>query len=102
MVWATNGREALALLDNHRSFDLIFCEILMPEMDGMSLYEELRHRDHPATGRVVFLTGDPTREPTAAFLQECGRPCLLKPFAIHALRELLGELLPEQVKKTPA
>ncbi len=38
---ASNGREGLALIGRH-PFDLIFCDLRMPEMDGGSLYAEIR------------------------------------------------------------
>ncbi|MGH8104659.1 MAG: response regulator, partial [bacterium] len=98
LAWTCNGKEALNLIQKRRDFDLVFCDILMPEMDGITLYNELKRREHPIVDRFVFLTGDATREHTVQFLQESGRPYLLKPFALNTLRELLIELLPAESK----
>lgn len=99
LVWASNGKEALSLVTRRGDFDLVFCDLLMPEMDGMSLYNQLEAIRHPLVERFVFLTGDITREHTANFLRESGRPYLLKPFALNALRDLLLELLPPRISR---
>lgn len=55
MAFAQNGKTALELV-RRAPFDLILLDIMMPEMDGMMVCEELKHdpltRDIP----VIFLT----------------------------------------------
>lgn len=50
---AQNGREALSLIDSARP-DVVLTDILMPEMDGLELAEQLR-RTHPEI-KVIMLT----------------------------------------------
>lgn len=38
---ASDGREALALMNRNR-FDLIFCDLRMPQMDGRAFYEAIQ------------------------------------------------------------
>lgn len=79
---AGNGVEALLRLAE-RSYDVIFSDLRMPELDGPGLYRELA-RSHPALlGRLVFLTGsacDPAHE---RFLEASGCPVLAKPFGLE-------------------
>ena len=49
---ARNGREALALIDEHKP-DLVFLDIQMPGMDGFDVMRNLPAEDMPA---VVFVT----------------------------------------------
>lgn len=43
VVEAKNGIEALQVLDN-QSVDMVFTDLVMPEMDGFELCEEIRRR----------------------------------------------------------
>lgn len=52
---ATNGREALGKLDEHRP-DLIVSDIMMPEMDGYAFHSAVRERPDMLTIPFIFLT----------------------------------------------
>jgi two-component system, sensor histidine kinase and response regulator len=52
---AENGREALQVLTRFQP-DLIISDIMMPEMDGYELLEELRRQPHWAAVPFIFLT----------------------------------------------
>jgi len=43
-ITARNGREALALVERHMP-DLILLDLMMPEMDGFAMLDELRARE---------------------------------------------------------
>jgi adenylate cyclase len=45
VVFAAHGREALELL-RQRHFDLLLLDVLMPELDGYGVLEELQHDPH--------------------------------------------------------
>jgi CheY-like chemotaxis protein len=54
---APNGRHALAQLQE-QPYDVILCDLRMPELDGPAFYAILT-RQYPALRqRVIFLTGD--------------------------------------------
>jgi CheY-like chemotaxis protein len=55
-VAVQSGREALARLESD-TFDVVLCDLMMPEMTGMDLYEELRERLPDCAARMVFLSG---------------------------------------------
>ncbi len=79
VVCAADGVEALAQL-SQRSFDLILCDLVMPNMGGLELLEELEahHREH--LPRLVFMTGAaPARD--QAELATRGYVVLPKPFS---------------------
>ena len=87
-----NGRLALAKLDEC-TYDLILCDMRMPELDGTSLYKLLeRHHPHLCS-RLIFLTGDTLEPTTQAFLEQSGAPCLTKPFSIADARRAIQRAL---------
>ena len=89
---AANGRLALAQLDE-RAYDLILCDVRMPELDGPTLYRLLARQQPHLCSRVIFLTGDTLEPATQVFLEQSGAPCLTKPFRIAEARRIIGRTL---------
>ena len=54
-LMARHGREALEILDGHPEIDLLFSDLIMPGMDGLTLAREARRR-RPSL-RVLLTTG---------------------------------------------
>jgi len=52
---ASNGVEALEMLDRHGRADLVVSDVVMPEMDGPTLLKELRRRDPQV--KIIFVSG---------------------------------------------
>ncbi|MBI3629004.1 MAG: response regulator [Candidatus Rokubacteria bacterium] len=89
---ASNGRGALRKIQE-RPYDLIVCDVRMPELDGPSLYRELARHEPDPLGRFVFMTGAAHDAATAAFLEQTGAPCLRKPFTVDDLRHVTQRIL---------
>ncbi len=81
---ATNGQEALGLLEAH-TYDLIISDIRMPVMDGQELYERLGRQTPSLVDRLVFVTGDVLSHDTVTFGEKTGVSILEKPFQIEDL-----------------
>ena len=84
---AASGAEALAMLAMGDGFDAIFCDLMMPEMDGMRFYDEVSHVAGGVTEVIAFLSGGVDDEATEIFLARTGRPVMEKPFDPEGLRE---------------
>ena len=85
---ASDGREGLALVCRN-PYDLIFCDLRMPEMDGQAFYEEIR-RDYPRVlRRIVFVTGEAHALQYAAFLRDLRLPILEKPVTFQQLKAVV-------------
>ncbi|HEY8520028.1 MAG TPA: HAMP domain-containing protein [Gammaproteobacteria bacterium] len=56
MVSASNGREAIRLVQGDRSIDIVLMDIMMPEMDGMTTMREIRKLPHGGDLRIVAVT----------------------------------------------
>jgi len=89
---ASNGRHALTRLQE-RHYDVIVCDLHMPDLDGPAFYAILA-RQYPAIRqRVIFLTGDTGGVGNRTFLTQCGRPWLRKPCPIATIRRAIQHVL---------
>jgi CheY-like chemotaxis protein len=92
VVTAENGKEGLDLIGQYR-FDLVFCDLRMPEMDGQAFYEEVQ-RNHPQVlKRIVFVTAQANSSDYGPFLRETGIPVIEKPFTLSQLRQAVGKMV---------
>ncbi len=89
---AANGRLALAKL-SERAFDLILCDLRMPELDGPGFYQELAQRYPQLLPRIIFLTGDTLSPEARAFLERAGVTRLHKPFRAAEVRRIVHQVL---------
>jgi CheY-like chemotaxis protein len=85
---AANGQEALARLTAH-PYDVLVCDLQMPELDGRTFYDLLQRQFPPLCQRVIFVTGDTLGGDSTAFLAQCGQPYLYKPCTAAAVRSTL-------------
>ncbi len=81
---AADGRAALLLLEAV-AYDVIFCDIRMPNMGGAELYLELKRRGILPSARFIVTTGDIADPETEQFLSENELPVLLKPFELKSI-----------------
>tara|TARA_Y100000996_G_C21991590_1_gene424851 strand:+ start:38 stop:442 length:405 start_codon:yes stop_codon:yes gene_type:complete len=57
ILQANNGNEALSILDKNKNLDIIFCDVNMPEMDGLTLLKILReNNEHACIPFVIYST----------------------------------------------
>ncbi len=85
-VTADDSREALRLIASGEQFDVVFCDISMPHMSGMELYDEVSVLRPELAERFVFLSGDITRNDIRRFLARVPNERLEKPFSVQNLR----------------
>jgi CheY-like chemotaxis protein len=93
VVAVVAAREALALCAGGEKFDLILCDLMMPEMTGMDLHRELSRAAPEQANRMIFLTGGAFTEKARQFLSETVRECLEKPFDPVNLRAIVQRYL---------
>jgi PAS domain S-box-containing protein len=88
-----SARAALERLASGERFDVIFCDLMMPEMTGMDLHRELREAHPDQAARVIFLTGGAFTPRARAFLERVPNPRIEKPFDLEQVRALVNERL---------
>jgi signal transduction histidine kinase len=78
----TSGKEALACIASGERFDAILSDLMMPEVTGMEIYEELSRIAPDQAKRMIFLTGGAFTERAREFLDRVPNPRIDKPFEI--------------------
>jgi CheY-like chemotaxis protein/two-component sensor histidine kinase len=91
---ASSVREALDRIEHGQRFDVIMCDLMMPEMTGMDLHAELLRKDRPLADRLVFMTGGAFTPASREFLDRVPNARVEKPFDVQNLRTLIQTLLP--------
>ena len=93
VVAACNGHQALSLATDHPGpIDLLVTDVVMPQMDGFALAEQLVE-SHPET-RVLFVSGQADQSVAVrGGLREAGHAFLLKPFTQDHLLQAIRERL---------
>ena len=90
---AASGPEALALLREGARFDVILCDLMMPQMTGMDLHAELAASIPDQAERLVFLTGGAFTQRAREFLDGTPHRRLDKPFDLAQLKQAISELV---------
>ncbi|HTM20065.1 MAG TPA: ATP-binding protein, partial [Kofleriaceae bacterium] len=90
---AGSGREAIEILRRDDDFDLILCDVTMPEIGGREVYELLRLTRPPLAERIVFMTGGAYTPQAARFISSVPNPTIEKPFDIDELLSAVEQLL---------
>lgn len=88
---ASSGREALAKIEQE-DYDLVLCDIRMPELDGPGLYEELKHCHPHVLNRFVFIAADAEvqRKRLREFLDRTGVLIIPKPISKDAISRVIA------------
>jgi signal transduction histidine kinase len=93
---SSNGAEALAVITGGRRFDLVLCDLMMPKMTGMELFERVKASAPDQADAFVFLSGGAVTERGAAFLEEHADRRFDKPFQLEDLEEMIAARLAEE------
>jgi CheY-like chemotaxis protein len=86
-----NGREALERVQAGERYDVILCDLMMPEMTGSDLYAALTETDPDQAGRIIFITGGAFSPGAQNFLDRVPNPCFEKPCDIQKLRSAIRQ-----------
>jgi PAS domain S-box-containing protein len=78
IVIASGGHEALERCKSER-FDCVLCDLMMPEVSGLDVWEALRKEEPGAEKRVVFMTGGAVTEGARARIAGLLNSVLEKP-----------------------
>ncbi len=83
-----SARAALDVL-NAKRFDVILCDLMMPDMTGMAFYDALHRVQPDVATNIVFVTGGAFTPAAQAFLDGAANERMDKPIEGGALRSLI-------------
>jgi PAS domain S-box-containing protein len=96
------GAEALALVERGEQFDAILCDLMMPELTGMELYQRIREIAPQQAERMMFMTGGVFTDDARQFLETVSSPVLEKPFETAQFIEALDRFSARFAEKQPS
>ena len=87
-----NGKEALLIIQQ-KAPDLVISDVMMPEMDGMTLCKKIKQNVNINHVPVILLTGKTREEDKMEGLQQGADAYITKPFNIEILRQTTINLI---------
>lgn len=88
-VTVLGGAEALARIEEDPDFDSIICDLMMPEVDGKSFYDQIEKDQPQLADRIVFMSGGAFTPRLRKFAAAISNPVLRKPVTREELEAAL-------------
>ena len=98
IITADSGRKCLELV-KEQSFDIIFMDHMMPEMDGIETLHEIQKLEHFPNEKtpVIALTANALSGAKELYLKEGFTDFLTKPIDANLLEQMILSYLPEEL-----
>jgi CheY-like chemotaxis protein len=93
VVLAASAHEAIEALRADPSFDVVLCDVMMPDVSGIELFQRIRSQWPQLSSRVAFLTGASFTPRVGEFLASLSNPRLTKPVNASVLNDFVQALL---------
>ena len=94
VIHASDGKQALAMLDSQPSFDLLFTDVVMPDMNGKQLADLIKQQ-RPAL-KVLYTTGYTRNAVIHNGMLDRDVSFLPKPFTIQQLATKVRQVLDQR------
>ena len=101
VVLAESGAAAFEVLANDRRFEVILCDLMMPEVSGMQVHAWVQREAPELLPRMVFMTGGAFTRAASEFLEQVVNRYIEKPFEVHELVAALDRVVRKGVSIRP-
>jgi CheY-like chemotaxis protein len=88
-----SAEEALVRIRSGERFDVILCDLMMPQVTGMDFHAELLRTFPEQAGRMVFLSGGAFTKRARDFLESVQNHRVEKPVDAQGLKALINDML---------
>jgi DNA-binding NtrC family response regulator len=85
----SEGQQALDLFESGVHFDVIICDLTMPELSGIDIYEHCQKQKPELAQRFVFMTGGTFTPASREFLDSVTNIFIEKPFDLQTIRHIV-------------
>jgi CheY-like chemotaxis protein len=92
VVVVQKATDALARVVAGEHFDVILCDLMMPEMSGMDLHAAISEKAPAMLDRMIFMTGGAFTDGARAFFDRVTNVKLDKPVSSSSLQEAVRSL----------
>ena len=89
-ISAQGGEEGLAVLERDRNFDLILCDLQMPSVDGVAVYDVIARTAPELLERFAFMSGGVVTGRAREFMERVRPSVIEKPIDLEALLALVA------------
>jgi CheY-like chemotaxis protein len=86
-------QEALRELLRDTGYDLVLCDLMMPKLSGMDIFQVLRFNRPGYEAKMVFMTGGAFTVAARNFLTQVPTQHIEKPFNLRVLQRLLKRFI---------
>ncbi len=94
VVATSNPNSAVEKVRSGERFDVIVCDLMMPALSGMEVYEVIGTIDAEQARRMVFMTGGAFTPKAVKFLESIDNVRIEKPLDRSALRAAIRSQVP--------
>lgn len=98
---AESGGQALDIMAKEQDLDVVLCDVMMPGLSGVDVYNAVEKTMPEVLPRLCFMTGGATIKEVADFLQRDGVRFIPKPFNKQAVEALLKSLAEQTEESQP-
>ena len=92
VAFAHNGREALDRLAESLDYDVIVCDVMMPDLSGVDVYKHVAARYPGVEKKIVFISGGALSRDIEQFLRQVPNELITKPFSPQRIRDIVTAL----------
>lgn len=93
LITARSGALAIEILQTDPNFDCIICDVIMPEISGIDIYNWLLEKDPKLIKKLLFVSGGSFTNKTRSFQAQVDAPFLQKPFSTNELFTWINKIM---------
>jgi DNA-binding NtrC family response regulator len=95
-----SARDGLQILLGDEEFDVVFCDLVMPDLSGIDVYCALELNRPERVRELVFMTGGVFTPDAERFLSQVQNPRIEKPFSLTRVEDLLARAVAARTEST--
>lgn len=92
VVATTQSEQAVRILIEGAPIDVVLCDVMMPDPNGMEVFRRVTERRPELKSRFIFMTGGTYTVATEKFLEATSAPTVQKPFDATSVEKLIARV----------